>query len=185
MPSALQAMACFPLPPAPRSHLVCTGLPAYSSCSVATPAPAADTRAGFSDLASALAKIDETDDIQKYAKLLDEFAACRQADIISEEDSPEYSESEKVAVSIYFAGILSMAQLFTLAFEDMLYRKHRRQRRNRRRTVNLRNAGNGAHRLPGKRIGIKEEDRQFANPSPAILPIPKIPKITVQTIPAL
>ena len=118
MPSALQAMARFPLPPAPRSHLVCTGLPAYSSCSVAKPAPAADTKAGFSDLASALAKIDETDDIPKYAKLLDEFAACRQADIISEEDSPEYSESEKVAVSIYFAGILSMAQLFTLAFED-------------------------------------------------------------------
>ena len=118
MPSALQAMACFPLPPAPRSHLVCTGLPAYSSCSVAKPAPAADTRAGFSDLASALPKIDETDDIQKYSKLLDEFAACRQADIISEEDSPEFSESEKVAVSIYFAGMMSMAQFVTLAFED-------------------------------------------------------------------
>ena len=118
MPSALQAMACFPLPPAPRSHLVCTGLPAYSSCSVAKPAPAADTKAGFSDLASALPKIDETDDIQKYSKLLDEFAACRQADIISEEDSPEFSESEKVAVSIYFAGMMSMAQFVTLAFED-------------------------------------------------------------------
>ena len=97
---------------------MCTGLPSYSSCSVATPAPAADTKAGFSDLASALAKIDESDDIQQYAKLLDEFAACRQADIISEEDSPEYSESEIVAMSIYFAGMLSMAQLFTLAFED-------------------------------------------------------------------
>ena len=118
MPSALQAMACFPLPPAPRSHLVCTGLPAYSSCSVAKPAPAADTKAGCSDLASALAKIDETDDIPKYSKLLDEFAACRQADIISEEDSPEYSESEKVAVSIYFAGMMSMAQFVTLAFEQ-------------------------------------------------------------------
>ena len=169
-------MARFPLPPAPRSHLVCTGLPAYSSCSVAKPAPAADTKAGFSDLASALAKIDETDDIPKYAKLLDEFAACRQADIISEEDSPEYSESEKVAVSIYFAGILSMAQLFTLAFEDAFTENAATGDENRRRTVNLRNAGNGAHHLPGKRIGIKEEDRQFANPSPAILSIPKIPK---------
>ena len=118
MPSALQAMACFPLPPAPRSHLVCTGLPAYSSCSVATPASAADTKAGCSDLASALPKIDETDDIQQYAKLLYEFAVCRQADMNNEEEGPEFSETEKVAVSIYFAGILSMAQLFTLAFED-------------------------------------------------------------------
>ena len=41
-----------------------------------------------------------------------------QAGVYNEEDSPEYSESEIVAVSIYFAGILSMAQLFTLAFED-------------------------------------------------------------------
>ena len=120
MPSALQAMACFPLPPAPRSHLVCTGLPAYSSCSVATPAPAADTKAGCSALASALAKIDETDDIPKYSKLLNEFAACRQADIISEEESPEFSESETVAMSIYFAGMLSMGQFFMLQFEEVL-----------------------------------------------------------------
>ena len=120
MPSALQAMACFPLPPAPRSHLVCTGLPAYSSCSVAKPAPAADTKAGCSDLASALAKADETDDSQPYAQLLDEFAACMQADVTNEEESPEFSESETVAMSIYFAGMLSMGQFFMLQFEEAL-----------------------------------------------------------------
>ena len=87
-----------------------------SAC-VPIPAPAAETKAGYSDLASALAKADETDDIQKYAQLLDEFAACRQTDIISEEDSPEFSESEIVAMSIYVAGMLSMAKFFMLAFE--------------------------------------------------------------------
>ena len=102
--------ACVPIP--------ATAPQTTAPVSNPSPAPAADTKAGYSDLASALAKADETDDSQPYAQLLDEFAACRQADIISEEDSPEFSESEKVAVSIYFAGILSMAQLFTLAFED-------------------------------------------------------------------
>ena len=41
-----------------------------------------------------------------------------QADVNNEEDPPEFSDSELVAVSIYFAGMLSIAQLFTLAFED-------------------------------------------------------------------
>ncbi len=79
---------------------------------------AAETNAGLSDLASALAKIDESDDIQQYAHLMDEFVACMQADVFTEEDSPEYSESEMAAVSIFFGGMLSMAQFFSQAFED-------------------------------------------------------------------
>ena len=41
-----------------------------------------------------------------------------QADVNNEEDTPEFSDSELVAVSIYFAGMLSIAQLFTLEFEE-------------------------------------------------------------------
>ena len=102
--------ACVPIPataPEPTAPL-----------SDPTPDPAADTKAGFSDLASALAKADESDDIQQYAQLLDEFAACMQADVNDEEESPEFSKSEIVAMSIYFAGMLSMGQFFALAFEE-------------------------------------------------------------------
>ena len=49
---------------------------------------------------------------------MDEFVACMQAGVFNEEDSPEYSDSELVAVSILFAGKLSMEQFFTLAFEE-------------------------------------------------------------------
>ncbi len=80
--------------------------------------PATETKAGFSDLASALAKTDESDDLQQYAQLLDEFAACMQADATNEEEGPKFSESEIVAMSIYFAGMLSMGQFFALAFEE-------------------------------------------------------------------
>ena len=38
-----------------------------------------------------------------------------QADVTNEEESPEFSESEKVAMSIYFAGMLSMGLFFMLA----------------------------------------------------------------------
>ncbi len=107
---ALLLSACVPIPAtAPETTAPVSNL---------TPAPAADTKAGFSDLASALAKADESDDIQQYAQLLDEFVACMQADVYNEEDSPEYSDSEIVAVSIYFAGMLSMAQFFILEFEE-------------------------------------------------------------------
>ena len=107
---AILLAACVPIPDtAPETS---------AAVSNPTPAPAADTKAGFSDLASGLAKIDETDDIQQYAQLLDEFNACMQADVNNEEDIPEFSESEIVAMSIYFAGMLSMAQLFMLEFED-------------------------------------------------------------------
>ena len=41
-----------------------------------------------------------------------------QADVNDEEESPEFSKSEIVAVSIYFAGMLSMAQFFILEFEE-------------------------------------------------------------------
>ena len=41
-----------------------------------------------------------------------------QAGVNNEEESPEFSESEIVAVSIYFAGMLSMGQFFALAFEE-------------------------------------------------------------------
>ena len=107
---ALLLSACVPIPataPEPTAPL-----------SDPTPDPAADTKAGFSDLASALAKADESDDIQQYAQLLDEFAACMQADVNDEEESPEFSKSEIVAMSIYFAGMLSMGQFFALAFEE-------------------------------------------------------------------
>ncbi len=78
---------------------------------------AAETKAGFSDLASALAKADESDDIQQYAQRLDELNACMLADVNNQEDSPDFSDSEIVAMSIYFAGILAMAHLFSQAFE--------------------------------------------------------------------
>lgn len=102
--------ACVPIPPTTPATTVALPTP--------IPSPAAETQAGFSDLASALAKADESDDIQQYAKLLDEFAACMQADAANEEEGPEFSESEIVAMSIYFAGMLSMGQFFALAFEE-------------------------------------------------------------------
>ena len=43
-----------------------------------------------------------------------------QADVTNEEESPEFSESETVAMSIYFAGMLSMGQFFMLQFEEAL-----------------------------------------------------------------
>ena len=109
---AILLSACVPIP--------ATAPETTAPVSNPSPAPAADTKAGFSDLASALAKIDETDDIQPYAQLLDEFAACMQADVTNEEESPEFSESETVAMSIYFAGMLSMGQFFMLQFEEAL-----------------------------------------------------------------
>ena len=107
---ALLLSACVPIP--------ATAPEPTPPVSNPTPASAAETKAGFSDLASALAKADESDDIQQYSQLLDEFNACMQADVNNEEDIPEFSDSETVAVSIYFAGMLSMAQFFMLEFED-------------------------------------------------------------------
>ena len=107
---ALLLSACVPIP--------ATAPETTAPASNPTPNPAAETKAGFSDLASALAKADESDDIQQYAQLLDEFNACMQADVNNEEDIPEFSDSETVAVSIYFAGMLSMGQFFALAFEE-------------------------------------------------------------------
>ena len=107
---AILLAACVPIPDtAPETS---------AGFSDPIPDPAAETKAGFSDLASALAKADESDDIQQYSQLLDEFNACMQADVNNEEDIPEFSDSETVAVSIYFAGMLSMAQFFMLEFED-------------------------------------------------------------------
>ena len=108
---ALLLTSCVPIPATPPPKPI-------ASIPTPLPNPAPEPKAGFSYLASALAKIDETDDIQQYSKLLDEFAACMQADVNDEEESPEFSESEIVAMSIYFAGMLSMGQFFALAFED-------------------------------------------------------------------
>ena len=83
-------------------------------------APTPETKAGLSDLASALAKADESDDIPRYAQRLDQLNACMLADVANQEDSPEYSDSETVAMSIYFAGVLFMAQFFTQAFEGAM-----------------------------------------------------------------
>ena len=104
--------ACLPIP--------ATAPETTAPVSNPTPDPATETKAGFSDLASGLAKADKSDDIQPYAQLLDEFAACMQADVTNEEESPEFSESEKVAMSIYFAGMLSMGLFFMLQFEEAL-----------------------------------------------------------------
>ena len=72
---AILLSACVPIP--------ATAPETTAPVSHPRPAPAADTKAGFSDLASGLAKIDKTDDIQPCAQLLDEFAACRQAHLIA------------------------------------------------------------------------------------------------------
>ena len=109
---ALLLSACVPIP--------ATAPQTTAPVSHPTPDPATETKAGYSDLASALAKADETDAIQPYAQLLDEFAACMQADVTNEEESPEFSESEIVAMSIYFAGMLSMGLFFMLQFEEAL-----------------------------------------------------------------
>ena len=109
---AILLSACVPIP--------ATAPETTAPVSNPTPAPATETKAGYSDLASALAKADETDDSQPYAQLLDEFAACMQADVTNEEESPEFSESETVAMSIYFAGMLSMGKFFMLQFEEAL-----------------------------------------------------------------
>ena len=103
--------------------IACVPIPATSPATPAalltpTPDPAEEPKAGFSDLASALAKVDESDDIQQYHQILDEFAACMQADMNNGEDIPELTDSETVAVSIFFAGMLSMGQFFALAFEE-------------------------------------------------------------------
>lgn len=101
--------ACVPIPATPQATT--TVLPGP------TPHPA-ETKASFSDLVSALAKIDESDEIQLYSQILDEFVACMQADMNSGEDVPELTDSETVAVSIFFGGMLSMGQFFALAFEQ-------------------------------------------------------------------
>lgn len=102
--------SCVPIPATPPSTTAALPTP--------IPSPAAETKAGFSDLASALAKADESDDIQQYAQLLDEFAACTQADISNEEEGPEYTESETVAVSIFSVGLLAMAGVFMQEFSQ-------------------------------------------------------------------
>ena len=55
---ALLLSACVPIP--------ATAPEPTAPVSNPTPASAAETKAGFSDLASALAKADESDDIQQY-----------------------------------------------------------------------------------------------------------------------
>ncbi len=107
---ALLLSACVPIPATPPEPNAAVSDP--------TPNPATETKAGLSDLASALAKADESDDIQLYSHLLDEFAACMQADTNNEEDSPEYTDSETVAISIFFAGMLAMAGIFMQGFEQ-------------------------------------------------------------------
>ena len=100
--------ACVPIPATPPP----------TTAALPTPDSAAEPKASFSDLASALAKIDESDEIQLYFQILDEFVACMQADMNSGEDVPELTDSETVAVSIFFGGMLSMGQFFALAFEQ-------------------------------------------------------------------
>ena len=107
---ALLLSACVPIP--------ATAPETTAPASNPTPNPAADTKAGFSDLASGLAKADKSDDIQQYSHLLDEFAACMQADTNNEENSPEYTDSETVAISIFYAGMLAMAGIFMQEFEQ-------------------------------------------------------------------
>ena len=109
---ALLLSACIPIPATPPEPNAAVSDP--------TPNPATETKAkaGFSDLASALAKADESDDILLYSHLLDEFAACTQADTNNEEDSPEYTDSETVAISIFYAGMLAMAGIFMQEFEQ-------------------------------------------------------------------
>lgn len=103
--------ACVPIPAAPPETSPALPTP--------TPAPpAAEPKAGLSDLASGLAKIDQSDDIQQYSQLLDEFAACMNADINTEEDAPNYSDSETIAVSIFFAGMLTISGIFVQQFEQ-------------------------------------------------------------------
>ena len=165
---AILLSACVPIPATPPETTAPVSNP--------TPDPATETKAGYSDLASGLAKADKSDDIQPYAQLLDEFAACMQADVTNEEESPGIlRKRESRHVDLLRRHVVDGAILHA-AVRRGVDRKCHCRRRNRRRTVSLRNARNGAHRLPAKRIGIKEEDRQFANPSPAILPIPSSPK---------
>ena len=86
------------------THLLSACVPIPATTPETT--PATEAKAGFSDLASGLATIDESDDILLYAQLLDEFDACMQIGITSEEIRSELSDDETVAVSIYFAGCL-------------------------------------------------------------------------------
>ena len=102
--------ACVPIP----------AIPPPTTAALPTPDSAAEPKASFSDLASALAKIDESDEIQLYSQILDEFAACMQAEAANEEEGLKFSESETVAMSIYFAGMFSMGQYFALAFEEAI-----------------------------------------------------------------
>ncbi len=102
---SLLLSACVPIPAIPPDPI---------------PAPTAETNAGISDLASGLAKLDQSNNIQSYAQLLDEFVACMQADMNANEEFPELSDTETVAVSFFFAGILSMAQVFAQQFEQAL-----------------------------------------------------------------
>ena len=51
---------------------------------------------------------------------MDEIATCIQVYLFIEEESPAFSDSEAAAVTIFFAGMLSMMQLFAQEFEQDL-----------------------------------------------------------------
>lgn len=82
-----------------------------------TPDLAAEVKTGYSDLAIGLARIDESDDIQRYVQVLDEFADCMQV-LRNEEANMDLSDSELVALTIYYAGVFSVVHLFVLETEN-------------------------------------------------------------------
>lgn len=102
--------SCVPIPVTPPA--ITSALP------TSTPDHAAETKIGYSDLANGLAKVDQSDDIQQYVQLLNEFADCMQA-FNSEEENMDMSDSEIVALTIFYAGMFSMAQFFEMETENI------------------------------------------------------------------
>ncbi|MDE0141163.1 MAG: hypothetical protein OXI80_00130 [Caldilineaceae bacterium] len=82
-----------------------------------TPDLAAEIKTGYSDLAIGLARIDQSNDIQRYVQVLNEFADCMQV-LRNEEANMDLSDSELVALTIYYAGVFSMVQVFVLETEN-------------------------------------------------------------------
>ena len=107
---ALLLTSCVPIPATPPD--ITSALP------TPTPDLVAEIKVGYSDLANGLAKIDQSDDIQQYAQLLNEFADCMQV-LRNEEENMDLSDREMVALTFYYAGMFTMAQIFAMEADNL------------------------------------------------------------------
>lgn len=96
---ALILSACVPVPTEQTAPTV-TSMPEHWT----------DATAGLHDFASVLAIADETDDLEPYLALVEEFADCMADDLDEEEE--ELSPSEMVAMTIWASGLFAAFSWF-------------------------------------------------------------------------